>query len=966
MKQLDSDESTILFSLSDFKRICKRWKRTIIKGSLLCAAFGVIVSLLLPVKYTSEATFYEKAKTNSNSASKSTALLLLGEERENSAIVMLKSHKILEAAVKKLDLQATIEPYTILPTPIVKVLKHLHYAKENILAQGAHLVRSKYPVIAEKLPEIVAKSVVYSGEIPLYYDLKFTSPTRFEVYDSIAGMIGEGSLATPFVYKNVQFTLQATPRIALNERRYQLKLKPVRRMAEEISDDLKVVSDYKDKSFITLTLHFRSRQETSALLNAVMEAYREHLLEEHHLIVASQVAYLTQRRHSMEEQLATLMHEHAEQLSAHAGSLDLLVATQQNLQKKLLSIDLEIKHIQQTLNEGPYLQAQYSSENDPPFIHQTLAEIRRYRQQCDAIDVVVGNSLNRAEETAHAPLEDEWEKLASIQQKTAEAKLLLAKLESNESLPATPLLLNQPKYRLKMWIQKLADLAATGTPNEKDELLAFRQKFSSYVAHLVHLFEVHEKTLQDRLIHQQRPAQEFQGIDLDTANALYLSYCRELNETEANANQHQYIIDKIPQPDFELSSLIAILTDPVSHEIVKKAGTLALTIKDQTNRTQKELERLNQELDLQRNFLIVHLQQIMELFKLRVDLLRSKIQSIQSITFELLQQKISLLEKSLHDYAASHLNSLQHEQTLILQQKEALQNDFDKLPEQWATEKLLDLYLKTDATIMQTIGSLIESKNISDHLEMSLSAPFDRAVPPLQPRSPHVLIWALLGALLGGLSVTFFALVRSVKNGVEATEDNLRLAGQQVAGSLSLVTKKAIRVETLRRLAAQLCPCRANLSMSGETLLLLENRGPDYAAEFAELLSKRNLKVVVISITFDQIESEHESGLMSYLEGVSKEINIMRGQAFDRIAAGGITDFGSELLESVAFQRLLAELRERYDLIMAVSQAPLLSAEAEALLPIFDGAVLTVTNEKLHELKGFFSLDKKHSFIISL
>ncbi|MBA3602595.1 MAG: hypothetical protein H0W50_02920, partial [Parachlamydiaceae bacterium] len=537
------------------------------------------------------------------------------------------------------------------------------------------------------------------------------------------------------------------------------------------------------------------------------------------------------------------------------------------LQKKLLAIDLEIKHVQQTLNDGTSLKAHYSSENDPPFIHQTLAEIRRYYQQCDSIDAALGNSLTK-----------------------------------------------------------------DFVPNRQKSL-----------------------------------GQEFKGIDLDTANTLFLSYSRELNETEANANQNQYIVDKIPQSDFEMSSLVAILTDPVSQDIVRKASTLAQTIKDQTNRTSKELERLNHELDLQRNFLSLHLKQVVELLELRVEFLRNKVKSIQAVTFDLLKQKISLLEKSMHDYAASHLDSLKHEQTLILKQKQALQSDFDKLPEQWATEKLLDLYLKTDASIMQTIGSLIESKNISDHLEMSLSAPFDKAIPPLHPRSPHLLIWALFGAFLGGLGVTFFAIMGSIKQGISVSEANLRLMGQHVAGTLQSKASTETELETLRRLAAHLCPSiveRQNASERGKTILILDSQDRDYELKFANLLSKRNLKVIILPITFDLAESGTKDDLLSYLNGSSKEVHISRGSTFDQISAGGSTAYGNELIESAAFQKLLSQLRENYDCIIAISKSPILDAQTEALLPIFDSIAITVTDEKLHELKNFFRLEKKHSFVI--
>ncbi|MGZ3633555.1 MAG: hypothetical protein ACXWM7_04565 [Parachlamydiaceae bacterium] len=859
MSELPPDENAILLSLSDFKRICKKWKKPIFQGALIGAAIAVSFSLLSPVKYTSEASFYEKAKNTNGSNHKNAALLLLGEDKENSAVVMLKSPKILQAALKKLGYQATVEPYSIWPKVLKKPFKHLNYARKHLIVEGALLLRSPYPSIQDFKPEITAKDVSYPGEIPLYLNLHFTSPTEFTVTDTLHGHLGEGQLGVPFTNSQMAFTLTANA-ADLKYTDYVLTLEPLQKLAKSLAKDLKVVSDYKDKSFITLTLHYPNRQGSSLLLNAIMDAYRDHLLQEHHHVVANQVAYLRERRQAMEDQLATLMEEHAEKLSAHAGNLELLIATQQNLQKKLLSIDLETKHIQKALDEGSYLKAHCCTENDPPFVHQAIAEIRVCRQQCDSIDLALGGT-------------------------------------------------------------------------------------SENISHITE--------------------QEFQGINLETAKALYISYSRELHEAEAEMLQNQFIVDKIGHPDFELSSLSAVLNDPIGHEIVKKASAIALSMKDQSNRTQRELERLNQDLELQRNFLTLHLQEVVDLLKLRTKLLRSKIHAIQEITFELLQQKISLHEKHLLDYASSKLNSLKHERVLIHEQKQALQQEFEKLPGQWAAEKLIDLSLKTEGSLMQHIGSLIESKNIADHLEMSLSAPFDLATSPIHPRPPYLILFGIIGAFLGALSVIGYRLIYSVKNGIEATEENLQRMGQHVSGAISHSASEN-NLETIRHLIAYQSQ-RKHPSKRGHSLLLLKGNQGDYSRELATLLSKQQAKVMILPISFDvkQTTQDTKPGLLSYLEGSTQELNIEKGNGFDILPTGGTSLYSNELLGSTAFQQLLNKLLNDYDWIIAVSQASILSAEAERALPLFDGAAITVTDEKLHELQHLFALNKRISFVFS-
>src|SRR5205823_1489907 len=97
----------------------------------------------------------------------------------------------------------------------------------------------------------------------------------------------------------------------------------------------------------------------------------------------------------------------------------------------------------------------------------------------------------------------------------------------------------------------------------------------------------------------------------------------------------------------------------------------------------------------------------------------------------------------------------------------------------------------------------------------------------------------------------------------------------------------------------------------GRSLLILESKGPRYARELATLLSKRQLKVLLIEISFDQ--EEKINGLLDYLEGTSKTLNLNREGSFDYLPAGGSSTYGAELIESVACRQLLQELVFKYD-----------------------------------------------------
>ena len=77
-----------------------------------------------------------------------------------------------------------------------------------------------------------------------------------------------------------------------------------------------------------------------------------------------------------------------------------------------------------------------------------------------------------------------------------------------------------------------------------------------------------------------------------------MNYNRALNDVQANIRQLDFMIDQLKHPDFEVTSLSSIQNDFVTNEMVSKASQIVQTIKDQNNRSAKEIERLKDQLNV--------------------------------------------------------------------------------------------------------------------------------------------------------------------------------------------------------------------------------------------------------------------------------------------------------------------------------------------------------------------------------
>lgn len=979
----NKDDNDFLVTFSDFALICKKAKNKIIITSLVAAVLGLFYCLTRPVMYSAEATFREKALNSSDQGSQSLSSILLSGSNESNnaeAITTMRSSPIMEELVSSLGLQADISP----KTPTSGMIANI---RENLLVTWADFRHRPRPALTDKIPEIVGKDITFHDEIPMQLEMHFTDQKLFTITDRDGNTLAEGTFGVPVVTQDFTITFVKTSEKPLSDKSYGINLAPLTPLAKSLSRDFVIESDKTDKTMLKLQYRHVNRHHASTMINKLMALYQEHLKTRHKITAQEQIAYLQQRQDEMSTRLKNVMMMHAASLASEASTTgfigthaatEFFIAHLKLYKQKLFETDLEIKRIEGALAEdSPY--SEFAGEQNDPNVRNLVNQVLNLIQQRDAIDLALRTSSASNPESMQRVFAKQIADLVDIQKSIKEATLLLSSIQNGETTPDAPTLFNNPKLLTKTWYTKLIDSEAAWKGADesqkeitKEDYLTAKNQFTDYLTHLIRLLHVHEKTIQEQLTHQQHSQQEFQGFDLAASKEAYLGYSKQLNELESHQAQIMYVLNQMKQPNFEISSLSSVLHDTVSAAMITKASSLILALKDQNNRSQREQERLKEELDLQKGFLEVHLQQTVELLSLRQDLLKDKIQSLQSATLSLIQQEISLLEKRVHDQLTSRLTNLRQERILLDKQQLELRREISQLPLKKVTETLIDHQIDSNQNMIKEITKLVENKNIMNKLEIIQSAPIDAAITPVKPMAPRLFMYTMLGAFLGCVLSLSFVVLKGVAEGIAATEHNLRLAGMYVAGTISRSYPSGFSeiyldkdLDTLRRLSTFLNAIedKSGNNVQGNTLVVIQGKGPDFSKNLANLLSKQALKVLLVPISFDSTPGADEfPGLLQCLEGKAKEPKIMEQDGYSLIASGGISRFSNELISSHYFAELMAKFKTRYDWVIAVSHAKPVSAETEKLLSMFDNAVVTIVDEKLLDLEPCIALAKNPQF----
>ena len=1007
------DRDQLLITFDDIRQIFQRHFKKLIACICALGVLGVLYALFQPHRYQAEATFREKGKKSTQLNANSSIMQLLGSDfggsQENEATQMFQTRKLLMEVISKLNLQASLQPEGSSQGLFSRL-------KSNSKLLWASFTQNRHPVLRDPSDPLKVAYLHYDGEVPLDYVIAFLDDQNFEVLKNRIAL-GTGSLDIPYVHEDLTFVLSSealfTPSISFrspasgssaalfssaiakaipssqnptsdpsrlteillegvnkasneNEKvesqKFHLHIEPMEDVVKQLAKSIVIEPTKADKGVLKLTFHHVNRHQASRILNTLMDVYQNYLQSYHAKIFQLQLNYLHKRQSHLAANLELLMNRHAKFLSEdlfNSGfvnsdkEMDFLARNQHQYKERLLSNGLEIKRLE-SLQSNIYVYYDHypHGEGDSTVINEVLHQIREFKQRRDGLEIEIQKKAQKNSHEVQHSFDRQLEELKRVQTYIAQLHDISDRFHQNMEPNEGTELFNDPRFLIKGWFERLH---AQTIPQE---LQGARENFQFYLSNLERLFNVHEKILQERLTHQQNVLGEYQGVDIKTANELYVEYSKQLIALESSIRQNLFFIEQMEDPQFELTSLSSVLGDPVSQDMIRKASHLVLTLRDQNNQSQREQERLKEELSLQRTFLSLHLKQSVQLMELNKQLIDEKIYALQNITIELIHRQISLLENTLKDYLESRLENLRQERVLIKEHLKQIRGEMTSLPKKWMAEKLIQHEVDSNHLIVEEIAKMVESRNISHNLEVIQSEPIDLSIPPVHPLPPRVFFYGFLGFILGGLFGSGVILGRSIWQGIRASPANLKQLGLFVAGVLKGNSED---LDALRRMQAYLETSNEHsnvdqVSRKGKLLLLAEGCGPDYADQLCDLFLKRDQKVVRLSLDFVSTELESGVGLLGYLEGRHSFPNIQTTPHGDQIDAGGATPFGPELLNSPAFIRLLEHLQQRYDWVIGVMHATATSVEVQSLLPHFPHVVFTLTHETVEEIAPYAEL----------
>lgn len=944
-------ESSLAFA--DVVRLVRAKIRTIAIAAVVSGGLAAAYALTRPITYQAEATFREKGSLSPSpegSGVLSAVLFGVSNGSSNQGLVALfKSRQLMKPVIEQLGLQATVSERGPSLGPLGLIW-------DNLRIELAYAGGRSRPLAPRASSPLIAYDVRYGGEVPLGLSITFEGPSEYRVENAQGQRMGVGQLDVPFDAGDVAFTLRKCEPMDFAKRSYRISFTPLPALARSLATKIKIKPAEEREKVLRILFDYHDRVVASEFVNGLMASYRDFASEDNHRFAETQLDYLRARQQASLQELQTFMSQHAAALSedlAISGILDTekelkgLLAMRQKCCHELKVSELELRRLEAVdLSEPDDFRTLSTASNLPQMVQGAIAELNAWRAKRDTLEVALHDASVRRGDSAQDTLSEHLANLQGVRCRSDQARECLEALEAGHELPEV-----DPEHLGYLWKKRLVALQDRIEQAQTEAQRASLQKESKgvqdslkgYLHHQLHASQVHERMIQERVAHQYSPDPELQGIDLHSAEGIFLALTQRRNEVEVAERQNYFVLQQLQDPSFEISSLADALPDPVSAAIIEEASKLLLSLQDSHNRSEREQTRLREELSRQREFLAAHLQQSNQLLNLRKEFLNEKTYALQKVLHDLIQQQVSVAEKHISDYLLARIDSLRIEQELIEQTQAELREQMALLPARWVSEQMIAQRLKLNKALVEEVARLIESKNIAHNLETIQSGPIDRATAPVLPKRPGLLWYSLLGMVFGAALVTGGVIVNGIRKGLEASPENLWLDKQSVAGFLD--GSDTMLLETLRRLSAQL------YRNSRDVLFLMLGRGPDYSRELAKLLAKGGAKVLRVSLAFDGQDKPSElPGLLQVLEGSVALPTIRSVGAYDEISSGGASLYRNELLRGPRFQAILESLCARYDAVLLVAPTLPDSAEAENIVERFDRIAVTLERERLQDI----------------
>ena len=995
-----SDE--LFFCLSDLWLIFSRHKTKILLSAVLMAFALSFVFLLSPVKYEIKASFRELQDREESASFKDFLITSINNKSACQASSVMLSDAVLGPLAEQMGLQAGVQKKESLFSYYRKIFL------ENILTQ------LKRPLPDES--RFVFKDIQYDGEQSLTMFLRFFREDCFEILNEEYEPIGKGEKKAQVNYKNkVYFTVVKTPSDLKLNHIYTVTFSPLSSAVSFLSGNLKIKSHDENRNLLKLSIKIRDRRLGVEILNSLMDEYQKFLINENKLFSKAQLAYLEDRQDELTQKVKKDLDEYALYLSENLQEkgymtpdqkFDMLNVPYSKYLSKIFSVDMDLeraKHLDWEKNN--------SSAEDKSLSGQELqrigSEITQLRQEKDSVNLSLFSDEDeyfqgqcgvemqeRNEKTKGPSLAEGIDKQPLPENAFCDdgsdlMKLCAEKKKYSEGRDALPLSLDmegdltwvekrgkelEAVLKKKKETEELVKYLEKGLPSKNpaasalhDVLKEKYERFASwcldknkrcviadYLKNHLHLLSLRENLLKEggELVREN----SLDWLDLSLAKKTFIEYNNALDQIVLQIQELDHGKKQLFSDSFEISSLSLILKDPVSLDVINKAARLTIETRDTKNRGEKNILRLQDELELQKSFLFHHIEEIIQLNEIKKQLVMDKMRKVKKAIVNGIDQKIFLLNRQAENLLKSKVENLNQEKRLLEEKTAELQREMEILPQKWKLEKMLELKKEMSMNTIQALAQLQESKILSHHLYQLQSRPLDLASLPLTPIKPNLKLIFLLSGFIGIIFAYSFYFVKGALNGFYLSLASLEASDQSVCGTVSFFCEKEEKeidgkdLETLRRISSKVLEKKEI-----KVVALLGNEGPNYSYKLAALLGKREKKVLLVDCDFDLYSSDDgdKAGFIKYLKKKIKEPMIINEKEYDYMKAGGYTKYTAELLGSKGFTKLIEYVSGNYDYVLLYSPASLKSADAKVLLNFSNLAVITIKDESMKDLKPY-------------
>ncbi len=931
---MKKDPLEVIFSLEEGKEFFQKKKPLFFQIFLIGACLHLLFSLVTPVQYRIVASFLERKKeTGTQDSLKALFFDKASSEEESKVASLMRSRKVMKALIEKKGLQVKEERGGL----IKKAFRNL----------GENLLWAFFTKISEK-ESFPFREVAFEGETPLFFSLQFFEEKRFFVFSSSGKKLGQGELKVPFFSSNFSFTLSGKPKKALLNKRYTFHLMPWQVVYEGLRADISIKKDKENPKLLSLSLLRRNRKDGVAILNGLMEAYREYVQKQQEEEGEHQVAYLKKRQEEIENTFLKGLREYGGYLEKKIQKKGFLSTKEESIAytksyEKQVEELLRLQSVEKELERCKDLgQAQNVLQDLDPEIESVYKEIRELSAEKEGLELSL--RLQGAEgETFFLSGQGEKE---AYSEELEKVKKQIVSLEEGQ-IGTYP-----PVGALALWEKRWQE-------NKGEDFSEWKEEFFSYKEHLISQLKIERAILEKRVSSSEEVSKELEGIDLQTAKELSILYHNRLDNLQEKLKQLSLVKEKLQDTFFEFSSLSTLLQDSVGQEKIRRLSQLATKRKEIAILTEKEKRRLDEDIAFEKKGLLSHIEASSKVEATTLNLVKQKQRMLQCVIADRLDQSLVLLKARGEEFFAKKKKQIERQKKDLLEKISQVKQQIGEIPEQMEKEKILSLQKEVGAKMVQTITELIENKTLSNKLLQVESKPLDEAVLPIKPVSKLFLVKAVLfGGILSFFS--FLALfVLALIKGLPVSSRTLKLLNQRFLGEISSQLKEVCLeqvsdkdLETLREMRFFL-----EEENNAKIVSLLNASGPNYVFALAKLFVQKKEKVLVVNCDLQNpYKKKEEKGLLTALKESELSFDsfpLEKGEGIDYLPSGGSTRFSVEFFTSEFFSSFLNQARQRYDRVFLHSRYELSFLESKTFFSFSDKMLVTLEKEAIEILQPF-------------